>query len=179
MIKAKVTSKFQLTIPKKVVEYLGLKESEKVAFTLEKLGNRRCVIMEKFECECPVCNGEGNISEYECIACGGTGEPEVGVSLFTQINNMLYRYACKYKLSYNITNQDRTFPKIKLISDSLPPDVLALFNDYFQGRLIREESMDVKENGLFISPSDELYDGYLESMKTEEGKKMIADLFKK
>lgn len=177
MIKAKVTSKNQLTIPKKVIDYLEIMAADKVSFSLEQIGNKKCVMMEKLEGECPVCNGDGHIERVECIICRGKGNQVPSISVFNEINNMAFDYAKKLKLTYCISTQCRSFPIIELKSSKIPSEILARFNDYYQFRLIKEESKELKEEGIYNAHSNKVYVELLDSMKTEEGKKLVSYIF--
>lgn len=81
--------------------------ADKASFSIKQIGNKKCVIMEKLEDECAVCNGDDYTEGVECLSYRGKGNQADFTSVFGEINNMAFDYDKKLKLTYCINTQLR------------------------------------------------------------------------
>jgi AbrB family looped-hinge helix DNA binding protein len=177
MIKAKVTSKNQLTIPKKVIDYLGIIPGDKVTFTLDQIGNKKCVSIERLEGECPVCKGEGNIEDTECIVCQGSGQYINEGDAFLSLLKMTKYYRLKnYRFSVALTGEEIRYSDysiIELKSNVVIKKHLDIFRDFYYVESLKQEYM--KHNKARLS--DEAVQELIDYAYTEQAKKSIMALF--
>lgn len=119
-----VTSKGQITIPKKVRDTLILQAGDTVVFNLHD----NMAIMSRANSVCPVCKGLKTINKkYNCMVCNGTGL----LPNQSTINDLL-QISRQYKVTCAVDTDTVLIPRIRLTSDTVPKSILNQYQDYYQ-----------------------------------------------
>ncbi|WP_150274239.1 AbrB/MazE/SpoVT family DNA-binding domain-containing protein [Paenibacillus tepidiphilus] len=129
---ATITSKDQITIPKKVRELLKLSVGDTVSFIIRD--NK--VIVEKGVLVCPVCVG----ANENCFVCRGVGKLNPNSSFVEELKNIT-----NLRIPMSIQNTQLAeqmllpFPIVKLIKNNkISESHLLWYQDYVQAKAIEE-----------------------------------------
>lgn len=143
-VKATLTVKGQVTIPKIVREQLQLKNGDVLLFNMPKGENGKEIFIKKEESrECCVCQGTGKLTQaVPCVICEGTGLEKRGTESAVYL---LSRLTNKFKTDLGLTYQissiedgENTKMLVRLSSNQLPEDSLKALEKYFQIRIDEE-----------------------------------------
>ncbi|WP_182102455.1 AbrB/MazE/SpoVT family DNA-binding domain-containing protein [Niallia taxi] len=143
-VKATLTVKGQVTIPKVVREHLQLKNGDVLLFDIKKGEESKEVFIKKEENrECCVCQGSGKMaSKVPCVICEGSGVEKRGTetAVYT-LSRLTNKYKKDLGLNYQITSLEdgeSTKMLIRLSSDQLPQETVQALEKYFQIRIDEE-----------------------------------------
>lgn len=156
-----MTSKGQITIPKKVREFLNIDSpGDVISFMIPEDGTTN-VVIEKIgdDRKCPVCDGKKVVDDFECIVCKGTGfiSKVPGHAINDLLDTIQHCSVKNMHISYSIVNQIRQDEGYKistpvtyviLQSDDIPMSALENASDYYQLRIIKENSQNAPVRGL-------------------------------
>ena len=183
-LKAKVTSKKQITIPKEICEILDINEGEKVTFVYEN--NKIIFDIEKEKCF--ACNGSGLIEKNECFLCEGEGK--LYKDIFTNVHKLIGQIS-KNSLKYNVwltlqsqEIKDGSFsykevPTINLKSNKYPEDEILRIQDEIQKIIIKFEApKSIQDASKLCVPSDKMLDTILNTLNTTEAKEEVYKWFR-
>lgn len=193
MIKASLTSKGQITIPKEIREYLGLDTGDTVVFRIDESNTLVTFGKDIETIKCPMCFGHGEFTSHgsvgdkhetlKCPVCQSSGLIKTDISAFQEIANLMH-VSMRYRIAVSLIQRDEDFtekliPEIKLSSKLYPQDTLILFQDYYQLRLIEEcAPKSISEQAKFMNPSDSELDEILCLLQTTEAKETVKNWFR-
>ncbi|MER2005814.1 MAG: hypothetical protein ABS939_00055 [Psychrobacillus sp.] len=138
-VKARMTSKGQLTIPKTIRTLLKVEEGDFIQFLIES--NR--IYIQKAVSECPVCLGKGMVMEQPCFFCLESGELMDSFDPFNYQSIWFVRYGINSDLTLNSTN-GVVSPSIEIKSNRYSEEILMIVQDailltlYKNGQLSEE-----------------------------------------
>lgn len=186
-LKATVTGKRQITIPKEICELLNIDNGKQVVFRTE--GNKVIFETEKEYETCFACFGTAKIGEKECFVCKGTGKLEKDIiSDIYKLVGVLSIHSIKYGVEIDFIQQEidnngnfsyKEFPVIKLRSVKYLADELLRIQDEIQKLIIEQFSPKSTENKtLFYLPSDTMLNLILDTLSTEKAKEEVRRWFR-
>lgn len=193
MIKASLTSKGQITIPKDIREFLGLETGDNVIFRIDE--TNKLVTFEKDieKIKCPMCFGDGQFTRYgfrpdkneyyQCPVCQSSGQIKTDISAYLELANLM-QVSLKYCIAVSLIQRDenlalKLIPEIKLKSQLYPLDILNLIQDYYQIRFIDEYApKSISDTIKFMNPTDSELDKILCLLQTTESKEKVRNWFR-
>lgn len=144
LLKATVTGKRQITIPKEICDLLNIEKGQQVVF--KKEGNKIIFDKEQEYCSCFACNETGRVDGKPCFVCRGNGK------LQNEIINDIYKLvgfismtSAKYGLSISFIQNEP--PVIKLKSGQYSITELQRIQDKLQKLIIEQFSKRRELNG--------------------------------
>lgn len=183
-LKAKVTSKNQITIPKEICQLLDINEGDKVTFEYEN--NKLIFDIEKEKCF--ACNGIGLIGKDECFICGGKRK------LYKDTSNSIYKLigeisknAFKYNVGIMLSQQElkdgfftyKEIPTLRLKSNKYPKDELIKIQDEIQKIIIKFVAPKSLENtNKYCEPNENDLDIILSTLINNEAKEEVYKWFR-
>lgn len=184
LLKATVTSKRQITIPKEICEYLDIREGDKITFTNEE--NKIIFDIEKEKCF--ACLGIKLIGKNECFVCGGDGKLFKGTSTdLSRVITEISKASLKYKINFRYSTQEvkngifsyKEIPTITLESINYPENELFRIQDEVQKIAIETFApKSIQNPQLFCVPSDSMLDIILDTLITKEAKDEVYKWFR-
>lgn len=182
MVKSTVTSKWQITVPFEIRNFLELEKGDSLLFDIIDVDNKIVhVTKENSHIECPVCVGRGMFEEFNlpCFVCDQKGyitEKIDMVPFIFSIANKQYKVGVGF---YQEELKDKVFkmffiPQILLTSSIYPKPLLVKIQDVLQTMVIKETVL-AKLYGP-IKPnlsSDAFLEEILELLISEEAKMEI------
>ncbi|MED3574213.1 AbrB/MazE/SpoVT family DNA-binding domain-containing protein [Cytobacillus praedii] len=188
MVKASVTSKGQITIPKEIRDFLELKDGNSTVKFNIKDPSAKVVMMEKVEnkIDCPICKGQGVFHMYDlpCFVCNQTGTIDAEIPAL----RLLVEIPRNYKVGISIIQQEidnegkfyyKTIPEVQINSTQYNDSILEMVHDYFQMKLINEHApRSIQDPKNFMIPSDVVLKDILKLLKTEESKEIVRSWFR-
>ncbi|MGN7457428.1 AbrB/MazE/SpoVT family DNA-binding domain-containing protein [Paenibacillus pasadenensis] len=145
---AKLSSTNVITVPSRIRKWLDIKPGDDLEFSYDE--NQDVVYFKKRQTllSCPICCERGLIGEQPCFVCQETGiiEQEHWKKELTR----LIMKCGHYDISISILGQDPLeiltnnaptklfLPRILLTSPHYSTSTLAIVQDYYQGKIIRE-----------------------------------------
>jgi len=193
LIKASITSKGQITIPKEIREYLSLDTGDNIVFRVDEA--KKIVTFEKDieTVKCPMCFGNGEFDSHgsvhdkhvnlKCPVCQSSGLIKTDISAFQEIANLMH-VSMKYSIAVSLIQRDedpakKLIPVIKLTSKLYPQDILNRLQDYYQVRLIDEcAPKNFSDQTKFMNPSDSALDEILCLLQTFEAREKVRNWFR-
>lgn len=139
-VKAKLTSKGQLTIPKTIRDLLKVDEGDSIQFVIESNNE---IYIQKALTICPVCSGKGTTLEQPCFFCLEAGDLSELFDPFAYQPIWFQRYGVDTNLTLTSKN-GQLIPSIDIKSNSFSTELLALVEDaimliLYKNYLINEE----------------------------------------
>lgn len=186
-LKATVTGKRQITIPKEICELLNIETGKQVIF--KKEGNKIIFEVEQEYQTCFACNGATRIEGKECFICRGIGKLERDIfNDIYKLIGMLSIHSREYGVAISFTQSTLDekgklnyldFPIVKLISKEYFLNELQRIQDEIQKLIIEQFSpRSIENKSLFCTPSDPLLSMILDTLSTEEAKKEVTKWFR-
>jgi AbrB family looped-hinge helix DNA binding protein len=176
LIKATVTGKRQITIPKEICELKDINTGDQIVFK-EVDGN---IIFEKDikKVKCFACQGKKTVDNKTCFICEGHGY--VHKSFNDNPLNIISHITMKGR-KYNVsvvTNTEDYF-SIELLSDAYKKESIDYIQDEISKKILESYSpRSAMDNNLFMSPSDPILNKILENLKTKEAKEQVRKWFR-
>lgn len=186
--KATVTGKRQITIPKKVCEFLNIGTGDQVFF--KTVDNVVVFETEKEYDTCFACNGTAKIGDKECFICKGTGKTERNITsdifkLIQMIGLSSRQYGVAIEFMQHGIDEHGNFrctdlPIIKLKSTEYRTDELLRIQDELQKIVIRQYSPKrIQNDNQYCIPSDDLLKAIMDTLSTECAKKEVYEWFRR
>lgn len=187
-LKATVTGKRQITIPKEICKLLNIDTGKQVIFRTE--GKKVIFEAEKEYETCFACFGTSKIGEIECFVCKGTGKLEKDIiSDIYKLVGVLSIHSIKYGVEIDFIQQEidnngifsyKEFPVIKLRSSKYPADELLRIQDEIQKLIIEQftPKSTEKNKTLFYLPSDAMLNLILDTLSTKKAKEEVTKWFR-
>jgi len=144
-ISSKLTSKFQITLPKTIRNYLNIEDFDIVDFIVNEEEKRVYIEKGKHRQQCPICN-EGNFYSDKCIVCDGEGFVDSLNEVILTSSLLKAALSSKSQIELVLKN-DIYF--IKLETENA---LLMLYRDKIQLEIIKLTLEEIKKNN-FTSPT--------------------------
>lgn len=175
-IKATVTGKRQITIPKEICELKEINVGDQIVFK-ESKGN---IIFEKEirKVKCFACQGHKTIDDKTCFICEGNGYLDKSFSDNPlDIISHIVMKGRKYKVSIFTKTED--YFCIQLLSDAYKKEIIDFVQDEISKKIIEANSpRSVMDKNLFMMPSDFILEKILNNLNTNEAKEQVKKWFR-
>ncbi|MED4728364.1 hypothetical protein P9597_09450 [Aneurinibacillus migulanus] len=171
-----ISSKGQITIPKKIRELLRLTPGiDNILFHIVE--NNVYFEKELEVVPCQICQGEGKFKEHPCLVCRSSGSIK-REAVMDELSRLLF-VARKYQVSIQIKTESLNIPEAKFFSSNYPSDVLDVFQDYYQMRLIENFApKSLQQPDKFMHPTDIVLEEILSLLKTNKAKEIVQRWFR-
>ncbi|WP_113675909.1 AbrB/MazE/SpoVT family DNA-binding domain-containing protein [Vallitalea guaymasensis] len=175
-IKATVTGKRQITIPKEVCELEKINTGDQVIFTVK---NGDIIFKKEIQrVTCFACRGNKNIEDKDCFICNGKGflDEEFSNNPLKIISHIAMT-GRKYKIEVNFSTKD--YLCVDLSSSNYSRESLDYIQDEIQKKIIEMYSpKSIMDYSIFMNPSDAILDSIIRNLKTEDAKEEVRKWFR-
>ncbi|EGS5728900.1 AbrB/MazE/SpoVT family DNA-binding domain-containing protein [Clostridium perfringens] len=192
ILKATVTGKRQITIPKELCDLLEIESGQQVIF--KKEGEKIIFSKKNIYDLCFACKGTSEIEGNKCFVCNGSGKLKEDLfnnvfELFIEVAKSI-RQIKSDRLSISFISQELDnegnlkileFPKFILNSDKISQNELLRVQDEFQKLLIKQytpKSVNSKDKDIIpCIPTNAMLEEMLNTLTTKEAKEEIVNWF--
>ncbi|WCK57315.1 hypothetical protein PP175_29435 (plasmid) [Aneurinibacillus sp. Ricciae_BoGa-3] len=149
-LKATITGKRQITIPKEISDIYGLQNGDHILF--RQIGNHTVFEPEGYTKPCPACEGTTQLDDKECFVCRGVGTLQIDyvrVHLLMMGHIAMTAFNYKIYIEYGLQKLDEEgntppFPVLNLRSDFYSKEVVDRVRDLVQYGIIQDYVGDTK-----------------------------------